>query len=394
MDVHATNVNRGFMRRVLSCCMSALVFASASVCAKQQEVDVAIISFAPYAAWYIVQDKDLLKDAKLNVRIIESIAGKNAALETGEVQCMNNTVDSIGLARAAGIHLKLVMLPDMSYGLDRMIAKKDIHSVKDFPGKTYGADYGFLNQMWMLLTLKRAGIPYDKVHLVSGLPQDSAAAFVSGALDIDVNYLPFAAQDLKRPGAHILKTSRTDRTWQRGLIGDGLACSEKWLKDNPKLATKLIGAWFEAVNWWKEHPLEGDKIVAKGLGWPVSAVRLNMHGDIELNLRQNIGAFEKGHGGVSLCGHLPDGAPPPPKGKGWGELFKDGKDCVTGYEDATWNLFNKVYREAGVAHAKAPARDAVDSTFLNQLEAQGYLKKIDSNKWIGRIGLGKKSSGN
>ena len=389
MNMHSRWVSHKVVRRMLSCCMAALVVVSGAAAAKEPEINVAIISFAPYSAWYIVQERHLLKGAHLNVRIIESIAGKNAALETGEVQCMNNTVDSIGLAKAAGIHLKLVMLPDMSYGLDRMIAKKNIRSVKDFPGKMYGADYGFLNQMWMLLTLKRAGIPYDKVHLVSGLPQNSAAAFVSGALDIDVNYLPFAAQDLKRAGAHILKTSRTDRTWQRGLIGDGLACSSSWLKANPELATKLLKAWFAAVNWWKEHPLQGDKIVAKGLGWPVSAVRLNMHGDIEMNLRQNIGAFEKGHGGVSLCGHLPTGAPPPPKGRGWGEMFKDGKDCTTGYESATWNLFNEVYRQAGVAHAKAPAKDAVDATVLNRLEAEGDLKSFDSNKWIGRIGLGK-----
>lgn len=389
MNLKLVLIKGRVMKRLIIHCVSLAFFVSTSAIAKPPEVNVAIISFAPYSAWYIVQHNDLLKGAKLNIRIIEGIAEKNAALETGQVQCINNTVDSISLARAAGIHLKLVMLPDMSYGLDRMIAKASIRSVKDFPGKTYGADYGFLNHMWMLLTLKRAGIAYNKVQLVSGLPQNSAAAFVSGALDIDVNYLPFASQDLKRPGAHILKTSLTDRTWQRGLIGDGLACSESWLKANPALATKLIGAWFKAVHWWKENPLAGDEIVAKGLGWPVSAVRENMSGDIELNLRQNIGAFENGHGGRSLCGDLPTGAPPPPPGKGWGDIFKDGKDCTTGYENATWNLFNKVYHDAGVAPAIAPAKAAVDPTILNRLEDQGFLKNYDSNKWIGRIGLEK-----
>ena len=119
----------------------------------------------------------------------------------------------------------------------------------------------------------QAGIPLDALTHSVMLPQDSAAAFVSGGLDIDVNYIPFSRQSLQRKGAHTLKTSLGDRTWERGLISEAIACNQKWLAEKPEVAAELMRAWFEAVDWWKEHPEEGNALVAKGLDWPDSDAR-------------------------------------------------------------------------------------------------------------------------
>ena len=121
-----------------------------------EKVSVAIISFSPYAPWYIVKEKGFAKDIELDVKIIEGITEKNAAITSGQIQCMNNTLDSLVLAKSGDLPIKVVAFSNMSYGLDKMVVTKDINSVADFKGKKYGADFGFLNHMWMLLTLKRA----------------------------------------------------------------------------------------------------------------------------------------------------------------------------------------------------------------------------------------------
>ena len=36
-----------------------------------EQVDIAIISFSPYAPWYIVKEKGMAKDIDINIRIIE-----------------------------------------------------------------------------------------------------------------------------------------------------------------------------------------------------------------------------------------------------------------------------------------------------------------------------------
>ncbi|MGE0005587.1 MAG: ABC transporter substrate-binding protein [Parvibaculaceae bacterium] len=351
-----------------------------------EKVSVAIISFSPYAPWYIVKEKGLAKDIDLDVKIIEGITEKNAAITSGQVQCMNNTMDSMVLARAGDLPVKVVAFSNMSYGLDKMVVTKDINTVEDFKGKRFGADYGFLNHMWMLLTLKRAGIAASELQHAVMLPQESAAAFASGGIDIDVNYDPFAAQSLKREGSKVFKSSLTDRTWERGLISDAIACNEGWLKEKPEVAKELFRSWFEAVAWWKENPKEGDEIIAKGLGWPVSDVMLNQYGAIMLNLSQNEGAL--GIGGKPLCQSLPEEAPKAPaESKGWGALF-DGEDCVAGYAAATWDLFSKTYLEAGVAQKLAASGDGLDSSIIKALADEGFAEKYASNNWIGRLGPG------
>ena len=124
-----------------------------------EEIDIAIISFSPYAVWYIIQEKGMAKDIDFNVRVIEDITAKYAAVTSGNVPCMLITLDSVVGARANGVPVKVIAIPAMSYGLDEMVVDASITSVDQFPGKSYGADYAFLNHMWMLLTLKNAGIP-------------------------------------------------------------------------------------------------------------------------------------------------------------------------------------------------------------------------------------------
>lgn len=372
----------------------ACALAAAAVCGlglnapaqASTDVSVAIISFSPYAPWYIVQERDLAEDIDLDVRIIEDIPAKNAAVQAGTIQCMNNTLDAVVAGRANGIPMEVVSFSNMSYGLDKMIAVEDIDGPEDFPGRSYGADLGFLNHMWMLLTLERAGLDYDAADLIVMLPQESAAAFVQGGVDIDVNYLPFAAQSLNREGAHILKSSLTDRTWERGLIGDVLACHEDWVAENPDVAKELLRAWFEAVDWWKENPEEGNRIVAEGLGWAEDDVRLNQHGAIQLNLSQNMGAFGV-DGGEAVCKSLPDEAPRAPEDTtGWGELF-NGEDCVNGYAGPTWDLFNDIYSQVGVAGSMVPHEEGLNSGLIAALAEDGYHETYASNRWVGRLAL-------
>jgi NitT/TauT family transport system substrate-binding protein len=376
---------RRFVASVLGLAAIAAVTTGPAPALAVEKVNVAFNSFTPYGAWYIIKERKLAKDVELDIKIIDGIPEKNAAISSGQLTCMNNTVDTIMLARAGGVPIKLVAFSNMSYGLDKMVVTKDIKTVRDFKGKKYGADYGFLNHMWMLLTLRREGMGLKDSKLVPLTAEQSSAAFVSGGIDVDVTFEPFAASSLKRKGSYIFKTSLTDRTWERGLIGDAVACNEKWLAEKPQVAKEVLRAYFEATNWWNDNPEAGDEIVAKGFNWTIPEIRLAQNGAIQLNLSQNLGAFGL-PGGKPLCESLPDEAPRPPKSIGWGLLF-DGRDCVAGYAGPTWDLFNELYVEAGVVKKKVKSSAGIDSSIVGKLGAEGYVEKYPSNKWVGRVGL-------
>ena len=168
---------RGTLIRTLAGCLFGLAsFGAGTGVPAAEKVAVTLIPVSVYGPWYIVQEKGMAEGIDLEVRIIEDITARNAGLSTGHLQCMMTTMDSTVVARAAAIPVKHIAVPLMSYGLDEMVVSEDIESVEDFAGRAYAADYGFLNHMWMLLTLKRAGMAFDAVEHRIMLPQDATAS--------------------------------------------------------------------------------------------------------------------------------------------------------------------------------------------------------------------------
>ena len=371
--------------RACAALMGTVAAGVATPAKAAEDFVVTMISVSVYGPWFIVKEKGLAKDINVEVKIIEDITARNAGLSSGSIHCMMTTMDSTVVTVSSGVPVRHVAVPLMSYGLDEMVADDSIKSDADLKGKTYAADYGFLNHMWMLLSLKRAGIPLDGANHKIMLPQDATAAFTSGQLDVDVNFIPFSTQSLERKGAHLLKSSRTDKTWERGLISDSIACSSRWLDENPDTAKEVIRAWFEAVDWWKENPAEGNTIIAQGLDWPEADVRLTQAGTIMTTIDQNLGALGIGDG-MPMCMSIPEEAPAPPDTpSGWGKLVGDKPDCEAGYLMDTWALFGEVYKEAGVIDTITPASKGVDTSIIEWLAANGYEKKYASNRWVGRL---------
>lgn len=376
------------LRKLLSgCVLGASALLAAAPAAAAEDFTVTMLSMSAYGPWFIAKEKGMAKDIDIHVKVIEDITARNAGLTSGVFQCMMTTMDSTVVAVAAGVPVKHVAVPVMSYGLDQMVVDGSIQTDADIAGKTYAADYGFLNHMWMLLTLKKNGIPLDGANHSIMLPQDATAAFSSGALDIDVNFIPFSTNSARREGAHILKTTFTDKTYERGVVSDSIACNTDWLKEKPDVAREVFRAWFEAVDWWKKNPAEGDAIIAKALDWPEADVRLTQANIIMLTIDQNNGALGIDDG-KPLCASIPAEAPQPDgKPSDWGTLVGSDKDCEAGYLASTWKLFGEVYKEAGVIDEIPPASEGIDDSIIKWLDAEGYNKKYDSNLWVGRVPL-------
>lgn len=353
----------------------------------QEDFTVTMLSVSVYGPWFIAQEKGMAKDVNIEVKIIEDITARNAGLVSGDIQCMMTTMDSTVVTASAGVPVRHVAVPLMSYGLDEMVVDGAIQSEADLAGKTYAADYGFLNHMWMLLTLKKNGIPLDGATHSIMLPQDATAAFSSGALDVDVNFIPFSTQSAQRDGAHVLKSTFTDKTFERGLVSDSIACNSAWLDEKPEVAREVVRAWFEAVDWWKQNPEEGNAIVAKGLDWPEADVRLTQAGAVMLNIDQNLGALGIGDG-QPLCASIPAEAPQPDDSpSGWGALVGSEQDCEAGYLPATWGLFGDVYKEAGVIDSITPAAEGIDPSIIEWLAGEKFDEQYNSNSWVGRLPL-------
>ena len=114
----------------------------------------------------------------------------------------------------------------------------------------------------------------ENIIVVLCQSENVAAAFLNGEVDAAVIWEPWLSQALKRTGAHVLISSKE----RPGIIVDTLNIKEDIVKNNPKLVKGLMRAWFRAVQYYKEHPLEASEIIAKYYGISANEYRKNISG--------------------------------------------------------------------------------------------------------------------
>jgi NitT/TauT family transport system substrate-binding protein len=89
----------------------------------------------------------------------------------------------------------------------------------------------------------------------------AGAAFVAGALDAAVTWEPWLTKASESGHGHILITTRQ----KPGVIVDALAFRDTVLSQKKQAVAALVQAWFDALQYWKDHPAESDAIMAKSL---------------------------------------------------------------------------------------------------------------------------------
>lgn len=216
-----------------------------------------------YGPLYIAQEKGFF--AKYNIEpemvIIEDESQYAAALAANQIQALGNVVDRDVIHYASGVDAKFVCAMDQSYGGDGIIASGEIKSVKDLEGKTVGLDKASTSYFFFLAVLNKYGVDESKVDIQEMTSGDAGAAFVAGKLDAAVTWEPWLTKASQREGGHVLISSRDFP----GYIVDVISVRQDFIDEHPDAVLGLVKAWNEAVDYYKENPEEGNRIMAQAL---------------------------------------------------------------------------------------------------------------------------------
>jgi NitT/TauT family transport system substrate-binding protein len=102
---------------------------------------------------------------------------------------------------------------------------------------------------------------------------DAVSAMVSGKVAAGEFWEPFGGQVLKSlKGSKAVANSGEEEWLKTGLLGDGLYMSDAFLTKTPEIAKKAMKAYWDAVDWWRKNPAEGNAIIAKGIKFDVKDV--------------------------------------------------------------------------------------------------------------------------
>ena len=255
-----------------------------------------------YLPLYVAQEKGYFKEAGLDVDVerLIGLAEVSKDYVAGKMQGRANlTLDAVK-ERSEGLDHKVILAIDYSNGSDAILARQDIHSVTDFKGKRVGYEVGTLEEFFLTWALNENGMQLSDIISVPANPEEAAKMLKEGTVDVAVTYEPFVSKFVSSGEFHVTYSSKD----APGLITDILTFRTDFIEANPETIQAIVGAYFKALTFWKEHPAEASAIVAKKFDDTPESIAEQLSGVTMLDERDNADAFTFSAGLRSLYGNL------------------------------------------------------------------------------------------
>jgi NitT/TauT family transport system substrate-binding protein len=281
---------------------------SVSVAADVPTVRVSIFSWPGYGFWYIAKEKNLAPKINLDIQIIEDPYESFGQMTAGRLDITSSTSEYGPIAADAGNGIKMVTMTNPSTGTDKIVLAPSMNSAQDLKGKSVAVLEGGLTQIFMALWLEKNGVQFDEVDYVNVIMDDAVAAMVSGKVAGAEFWEPFGGTVLEAlKGSKVMATSADEEWLSLGLLGDGMYMSDDFINNKPEEAQLAMKAYWDAVDWWRANPEEGNQIIADAIHFEVKDV-VEVLGTTDKEMSAGIYCFNMEEAAKFMG--LMEGAPP------------------------------------------------------------------------------------
>ena len=218
--------------------------------AEKTSFKVAWSIYVGWMPWDYAQQSGILKKwaDKYGIRIeltqindyVESInqytAGKFDA-------CVMTNMDMLTIPSAGGVDSTALIVGDYSNGNDGVVLKGTGKKLADIKGQSINLVELSVSHYLLARGLSTVGLRERDVKIVNTSDADIVAAFATPAVTATVTWKPQLSEVMGRPGSTLV----FDSSKIPGEILDLMVVNSATLKDNPKLAKALVGAWYETL---------------------------------------------------------------------------------------------------------------------------------------------------
>jgi NitT/TauT family transport system substrate-binding protein len=213
----------------------------------------------------ILADKlGYFKDRGLNVdaRFYENSADIPIDFTAGRLDTALVTVfDALPInARSASEVSPIVMITDNTTTGDAIVATSAISTVADLKGKRIAVAFDSYAEVLIKAMLEQAGLSANDVTLVD-IPPEQVPEQLGRTIDAGHTFDPFITQAIDQ-GNHVIFTG----VQTPGLLLDVLIARQAVVKERPQDVRAFIDAFFAAQEWWRQHQIEGNHIIAEATG--------------------------------------------------------------------------------------------------------------------------------
>lgn len=157
-----------------------------------------------------------------------------------------------------GVSTTVVASMDYSAGSEAIVARGELSRVSDLAGARIGYRDSGDDAVLLQEALRRGKQASDAVMGVTKPMNESANAFVAGDLDAAVLAEPYLGQALRRPGSHILFSTRE----APGLLPTVIVFRSNVLQTNRPQVGAFLAGWFATMDDYATSPVIRRQLLA------------------------------------------------------------------------------------------------------------------------------------
>jgi NitT/TauT family transport system substrate-binding protein len=189
--------------------------------------------------------------------------------------------------------IKIVLVLDNSAGADQVVASSEIKSISDLSGKRIGVQSSTVSGVLLIREMLQAnGISASDVTFVQVSPENVPAS-IPGTIDAGYTYEPYTSSAIANGSSVIFSSADAP-----GVIVDVLAFRKTVIEQRPEDVKAFIAAWFEAQQYWKDNPADGNAIIAEAIG--LKPEEISSEGVTLFDLNANLKTFTQGTDNSSI----------------------------------------------------------------------------------------------
>jgi NitT/TauT family transport system substrate-binding protein len=252
-------------RAVLVLCALSLTILSPAQAAEKKSFKVAWSIYVGWMPWDYAASSGILKKwaDKYGIAIeltqvndyVESINQYTAGAFDG---CVMTSMDMLTIPSAGGVDSTALIVGDFSNGNDGVVLKGKGKKLADIKGLPINLVELSVSHYLLARGLDSIGLAERDIKVVNTSDADIVAAYATPATKATVTWKPQLSEILAAKDAQLV----FDSSKIPGEIIDLMVVNTATMKDNPKFAKALVGAWYETMSVMTKKDAAAQKALA------------------------------------------------------------------------------------------------------------------------------------
>jgi NitT/TauT family transport system substrate-binding protein len=164
--------------------------------------------------------------------------------------------------------VQVFLVSDESAGGDALLMRRGV----DLKGKgrlSLATNLGGFGELFAREFLRRQGVDPARIAWMNADAADVPRLLAAGQVDMAHTWEPYASEAEATGALRLFSSADTP-----GLIPDVLAATRATVDRRAPELRRFVGAWLRAVDWWLDHPDEGNERIARRVDRAASKISL------------------------------------------------------------------------------------------------------------------------